>query len=76
VRPAPSSANVAAPFAAELGSAAARPVARISVRSPTRYSPYSRSGCTATATLLSSVHGVVVQMRSWRDGSASSGKVT
>src|SRR3989442_532578 len=40
------------------------------------YSPYSRSGCTATATFDSSVHGVVVHTTSWRLGSVASGKVT
>src|SRR5579859_2907794 len=40
------------------------------------YSPYSRSGCTATATLASSVHGVVVQITSWRFGSFSRGNET
>ena len=76
MRTAPSSAKVGAPLALLLGSLPARAVARIRRRSPTWYSPYSRSGLTATATLLRSVQGVVVQMSSWRDGSSASGKVT
>src|SRR5467141_972123 len=39
-------------------------------------SPYSRSGCTATATLASNVQGVVVQITSRRCGSLASGNVT
>src|SRR4051794_21677327 len=72
---APSSAKLGAPGCALLGRDA-RAVARIRRRSPTAYSPYSRSGCTATATFDNKVQGVVVQTRSWRPGSSSSGKVT
>jgi hypothetical protein len=46
------------------------------VRPSTGYSPYSSSGFTATATFDSKVHGVVVQISSWRLGSSSRGKVT